>query len=119
MLAVDYDTYCIPKGMLSTLKSIGGLGGYYKIDRQDEEMAFAFSTGGVRPVFQGDYDFTLRRSIFKYAEIDVQPVLCEQQYGGCTYIRFNTNVRLYELYNDAISKIQKESSNYIGSAEAP
>ncbi|MEM3685191.1 MAG: amidohydrolase family protein [Conexivisphaerales archaeon] len=118
-MAVDYDTYCIPKGMLSTLKSIGGFGGYYKIDRQDEEMALAFSTGGVRPVFQGDYDFTLRSSILKDAEIDFQLLLCEQGYGGCPYVPFNTNVKLCELYNDAVSKIQKESSNYIGCAEVP
>jgi|GEM_PF-1526158 predicted TIM-barrel fold metal-dependent hydrolase len=105
--------------MLSTLESIGGLGGYYKVVRQGEEMALTLPTGGVRPVFQGDYDFALRNSILKDAEIDIQLLLCEQGFGGCPYVLFNTNVRLCQLYNDAVANIQKESPNYIGCAEVP
>jgi predicted TIM-barrel fold metal-dependent hydrolase len=119
VLTIDCDSHCIPREMISYLEASGGLDGYYRIVRQGEEIAVTLPTGGVRPVFQGDYDFGLRRAVLKDAEIEMQLLLCEQGYGGCPYVPFRTNLRLCQMYNDAVANIQKGDPRFIGCAEVP
>lgn len=119
MISIDCDSHCVPKGMISFLEKADGIDGYYKIVKQESEIAVTLPTGGVRPVFQGDYDFELRRAVLKDAQIDMQLLLCEQGYGGCPYVPYSTNVKLCQMYNDAVSEIQKSDSRFIGCAEVP
>lgn len=116
---VDCDSHCIPAEMLSSLESTGGIEGSYRVQREKDYISITIPSGAKRFIERSAYDLDLRKSVMKEAEIDVQLVLCEQNFGGCPDVPFKMNLPLCQIFNDKVSQIQKKHPEFVGCAEVP
>ncbi|MDG6995660.1 MAG: amidohydrolase family protein [Nitrososphaerota archaeon] len=111
---IDIDSHIFPKEALPAAESAGYR--EYVDERGREYMVTPRKS--LRNWGKRYYDLEERRAAFRDAGFDRQVLICDQGFAP-DYVPLETSIKIFQGYNDAVSRIQKGNEDFIGCAEVP